>query len=119
MSAVFPMKREDGSFAVSARFSASQEEVLQRVDELIATWVRTKSDEHIDWTGDLVTVPTVKHVDKQTVEVVFDGKPGSRRWKDWMVSITQQLSSLPGMTFEGFFDLVANVPHPASLPRRR
>jgi hypothetical protein len=59
-------------------------------------------------------------VTEGTVDVVFDMKPGSRRWKDCMVFLARDLeSSLPGLVLQCFFDLVAGTPHLASLHQWR
>jgi hypothetical protein len=52
------------------------------------------------------------------VDVVFEGRPDSKLWRDWMVSFARYIEeTVPGMQRQGFWDLVANKPNPASLPR--
>lgn len=68
---------------------------------------------------DLRSAPLVTALPGDRVEVVFEGLPGSRRWKDWLVEITYDLDKLEGLSFECFFDHVAGKPHPASLRRQQ
>lgn len=50
------------------------------------------------------------------MEVIFDGRPHARLWKGLMVELIQEIkSSVSDVAFEGVWDLVADVPHPASL----
>ena len=101
----FPSKRQDGSFTVSARFSSA----VQRVDKLatarISAWMRAKEEQRIDVMEDLSSPPRVLAT-REGIEVVFEARPGSRRWKDWMVAVSQDLAEgVHGLTFECFYDL--------------
>ncbi len=113
----FPSKRDDGTFSVSARFSISEPQLRELVEAIVSSWVRKRvSEEDVVIGNDLLSEPRVVGIDAQRLDVVFEGGPQSRRWKDWMVAVVQELtSSIQGVSFEGFYDLVANAPHPASL----
>src|SRR5262249_46056955 len=90
----FPSKRADGSFSVSARFSVSDERVRKVVEDNVSQWVRKKvTDDHVDFGNELTAEPHLVALVDNRVDVVFDGRPGSRRWKDWMISIVQELTS--------------------------
>jgi hypothetical protein len=105
--AMFPIRREDGSVTVAARFSMYDPATRTVVEERVAEWVRQKhEDEHIDLTEDLASRPRVLPVGEESLEVVFEGKPGSTRWRDWMVLVTVVLTSeLHGLVFDGILRL--------------
>jgi hypothetical protein len=116
---LFPAKRDDGSFAVAARFSLIGTTSVKTVEDRVTDWVRRKTvDDHVDLSNDLAVSPQVAVIGPDTLYVVFEGKPGSKLWKDWMVAVTQDLMALSDLTFEGFYDLVTNSPHPASFNLR-
>jgi hypothetical protein len=115
--ATFPQKRHDGSLTVAPRYSLSREATAQRVEDYVAGWgAGIMATRQVDILQDLVTLPRVVAGGADSVEIVFDVKPGSLRWKDWMVYLTRDLKHwIPGVRFDGFYDLVADVLHPASL----
>ena len=115
----FPLKREDGSLSVACRFSAPPG-ALARVEGWVEGWTRgIMATRLVDLLEDLSAPPRVVARKDGYIDIVFDGKPASRRWKDWMVYLSRDLgaSSIPGVNFEGFYDLVADAPHPASVRR--
>ena len=113
----FPQRRPDGSLCVASRFSLAGEATEQSIQAYVAGWMRgIMATGHVDLAEDLVEAPRVVARGPASVDVVFDGKPGSQRWKDWLVYLTRDLaSSMPGITLECFYDVVADAPHPASV----
>jgi hypothetical protein len=118
--APFLRRREDRTFSVSSRFVLEDSALKDVVDDYIATWVHRKTHEnHIDLLKDLAVLPWTEIAQDGFIDIVFDGKPDSRRWKDWMVYLTRDLaSSITRVTFYCFYDRVQQAPHPASLKRR-
>jgi hypothetical protein len=71
---------------------------------------------NVDLLEDLVETPRGVARGQTSVDVVFDGKLGSQRWKNWLVCLTRDLeTALPGLMLECFYDLLADTPHPASV----
>lgn len=111
----FPTTRDDGSVSVAARFNFDEPLAVDAVGATVRCWIAQREAETIDLTADLATDPHVVVRDEHTLDVVFDGRPGSSRWKDWMVALTQEMAStLSNVRFDCFYDLIGNVPHPAS-----
>jgi hypothetical protein len=117
----FPQTRADGSMSVAARFSTSNTAPAQRIQDYVAGWLHgAMATGHVDLLDDLSALPYVVRREQGSLDVVFDAKPGSTRWKDWLVFVTRDLkSSFPDATFECFYDLVADTAHPASLDQER
>ncbi len=110
----FPAKRRDGSVAVAARFAEVGPETIERLEVFIAGWLRGVS-RYADLSRDLIESPYVM-VEHEFTHVVFEGKPGARLWKDWMIFLTRDLAeSSFGLTFLCFYDLVSGVAHPGGL----
>ena len=99
------------------RSSVSADAPAKRIEDYVAGWVHgIMATNQVDLLEDLATVPYVVARGQSSIEVVFVARPSSQRWKDWMVYLTRDLqSSIPGITFECFYDLVAEAPHPASV----
>ena len=108
----FPARRPDGSVSVAARFSAADRSILPRLEAFVTGWLRGIS-RYVDLSQDLSSLPHIAEGDRY-VHIIFDGKAQSTRWKDWMVFLTRDVSeSLPDIGFMYFYDLVADLPHPA------
>lgn len=61
-----------------------------------------------------MTEPRIK-VTEDVVRVIFEVKPDSIRWKNWMVWMTRLVTDRFGnQAFIGYCDVVANSYHPAS-----
>jgi hypothetical protein len=113
---VFPRTREDGSFTVAARFTLSQADAADLVSRQLGEWItQQNSTEHVDLLADLSSLPRIELVDPTTVDLIFEGRPGSQLWKGLLVDLTKQLTSRAPATLIGFWDLVAGRPHPASV----
>ena len=111
----FPRRRGDGSLSVSCRFEIPELGLLSAATNIVVEWVREKSTNGIPIDEDLREAPRVAVRSRDHLEVIFEGLPGSVRWKNWLVEVTQRLSAIPGIKFECFYDLVADAPHPASV----
>ena len=114
-----PRKFRDGPLSVAAHFSLRDDGTVQRVEDFVAGWVHgIVATSHIDFLDDFVVQPHVVRRGENSLDVVFDAKPGSQRWKDWMVFLTRDIqSSIPGVALEHFYDLVTNQVHPDSVQR--
>jgi hypothetical protein len=114
--ALFPHQRDDGSFTVAARFAVSGADTTESVRRRLAAWVSARN---ADWPdgllGDFFSPPEIHQAGPDTLDVVFEGRPGSRMWKGWMVDLTRELRSVEGTAFAGFWDLVTGRSHPASV----
>jgi hypothetical protein len=106
-------KRLDGSIVVAARFRVDRQDAASAVAECISRWDAQKAALGIDTGADLATPPHAEELDKASIEIVFEGKPGSRLWKDWLVDLTRDVTeTVDGLHFEGFVDRVSGVVRP-------
>jgi hypothetical protein len=114
---LFPQRRHDGSFSVAARFSAGSDDALKAARDYVAAWLDRKTgNEHVNFGEEFRRPIRVEPVGKHGFDIVFDCHPHSVMWKGWMVELTQRVRWIPGITFQGFWDLVSGAPHPASVP---
>ena len=113
----FPENRADRTVSVASRFALTNVASQGVVAEYVTGWVYRKvQEDHIDLREDLVVLPWTEIPEEGFIDIIFDGRPGSRRWKDWMVYLTIDLkSSGIGVIFQCFYDRVAHAAHPASL----
>lgn len=112
--AKWPTKRLDGSIVVAARFRVDRQDGTGAVAECISRWDARKTALGVDTSADLATPPHAEEMDKTSIEIVFEGKPGSRLWKDWLVDLTRDVTeTVDGLQFEGFVDRVSGVVRPA------
>ncbi len=110
----FPRRRDDGSSAVAARFTAVAPDARRQLVEAVAGWVAAKEELGVDFAQDLLRPLRVEVDAVGYLVVIADGRPGRRLWKDWLVYLVRHLQdSLPAVRFSGFYDLVADRPHPA------
>ena len=112
--AKFPTERADGSFAVAVRFSLPGRDVRATVETHLAEWVRKQAAfGEVDLATDLLNEPRVVSVTDNVVDIVFEGRPGARDWKDWLVDAVQELtSSIDELVWEGFLDLATGAADP-------
>lgn len=108
----FPMQMDDGSVRVASRFKLDRPEALEVSQQRLREWI---VERRVHFEADLIGEPQLELLTDQTLQIVFHGKSGSRRWKDWMVAATQELAAVDGLTFHSFFDLVSGHVHPGSL----
>ena len=112
---LFPRKRDDGSFTVAARLTLTTAEAHEVVRRQLTQWIIRHNDDGHDLLLDLSSLPRIEPIDPPTVDVVFEGRPGSQLWKGLLVDLTRTLTSEGSVDLTGFWDLVAGHPHPASL----
>jgi hypothetical protein len=114
----FPTKRDDGTVSVAARFTFDARAAVGAAESLVKDWVVRRVAERINLAEDLATDPYVVVRSDDTLDVVFEGRPGRSLWKDWMVAITEEMTStVPSVKFACFYDLVGDIEHPASRSR--
>jgi hypothetical protein len=105
--------------SVAARYSVSDASQKNLIHDYVAQWTIDKPSRYRGGLRRaLARDPYVVDRPDGLLDIVFDGKPRSRMWKDYMVLLVKDLPRVPGIAFEGFWDLVANTVHPASVRRR-
>lgn len=112
---LWPQKREDGSVLVAVRLRAAPS-LVREIEALLANWKSWISAERrVDLGESLIRDPYIVAHSGDVVDVVFEGRSGSRLWRDWLVSFTSELKRAhPELKREGFWDLVGGSPNPAS-----
>ena len=118
--AIFPSRRKDGSLSVAARYSVSDTSQKKLIQDYVARWTIEKpSRNRAGIRRALVKDPYVVDRGDGRLDIVFDGRPGSRVWKDYLLLLVKDVPRVSGIAFEGFWDLVAGTVHPASIRRSR
>ena len=113
---LWPSTRPDGSASVAVRLSGPSPNLAGVVQGLLASWEAEAFKAGRDLLEDLERSPWVESADDR-VDVVFEGRPGSRLWKDWMVWFTSYVrASNPEVKREAFVDRVSNRVRPAVDP---
>lgn len=113
--AKFPTRRADGSVSVAGRFNFGGQVAADAAAAKVRSWIAEREAETIELTEDLASAPYIVVRDDSTFDVVFEGRPGQPRWKDWMVALTRELAStVSNVRFDCFYDLVGDVRHPGS-----
>lgn len=107
MESLWPSQREDGTVSVAVRLELSQVASIKLIKRRVAEWFAEKTAAGIDLGRDLSTPPSVEILEPSGIDVVFNGTSGSRRWKDWMVDVTRELTAIGGVRFVGFEDRVS------------
>ncbi|MCA9266645.1 MAG: hypothetical protein KDA60_22460 [Planctomycetales bacterium] len=99
----FPRLRPDGSFSIVAvyRFNGDREAIAESVATWIHDWLRRKDPWIRRWsTGETETLifshefseaPRLVNAGNETIQIEFEGRPGSRWWKDWIGRFTHDL----------------------------
>ncbi len=112
----FPRKRDDGSFTIAASFSTPDEKTVALVREYLGAWTRanktwtriwrseTICEERLEFDEEFSAEPTLERgVDALRFAIVLQGRTSARRWKDWLVFLTDDLCKVfPEIKFEGF-----------------
>jgi hypothetical protein len=106
VTAQHPSRRRDGTVSVGARFFSSDPRALEFIRAQVSSYASRKAGEKVDLLEDLVRLPRVEADHAGHVMVIFDGRPGSELWRDWMVECTAEIKTLRDVQFEGFVDLV-------------
>jgi hypothetical protein len=114
---IWPTRREDGSTSVAVRLPRT-EVSKGRLEEFVIAWISRVTKEHALGLSEALTgPPRMMHRDPTTVDVVFDGRAGSPRWKDWLVLFTRDLeTSGLDIRVEGFLDLIGGTMRHRSAP---
>lgn len=110
---IWPTKRPDGTVSVVARFAVRDSGAIDVIRQTIDSWLSVKANQGLDIGDDLVTAPYTESPDATHVAVVFDGTATSRRWKDWLVELTRELTTASdAIVLEGFEDRVSGCVRP-------
>jgi hypothetical protein len=102
----WPSKQADGTVSVAVRLEVGGPQALGSVKQSIARWVAEKKEAGVALQCDLSSPPAAELTDPSRIDVVLNGTPDSRRWKDWMVDLAQELSSIYDVQVAGFEDRV-------------
>lgn len=109
MPAHFPTRRRDGTFSVGVLFTVTNPAAIPAIEDYVRDWARSNSGPEKGLLRELSVAPEVTDDGKSAVMVIFHGRPDSVRWKDWMVSLVQQMTAALGeVTFGGVVDMVAD-----------
>lgn len=84
----------------------------------MADWSRTHPAAHALALDELSQEPYLAERTGGLIDVVFEGKAGSRLWKDVLVAFVHDVPTVAGLTRECFYDLVAGRPHAGSVRRQ-
>jgi hypothetical protein len=96
---------------------ASQKKAIQ---DYIAHWIQERpAADKKRRRRELLTDPYTVERAEGVLDVVFEGRPGSRLWKNYLALLVKDVPHVPGIAFEGFWDLVTDTVHPASVRRRQ
>jgi hypothetical protein len=112
----FPSLRDDGSCSVAARFSFTDPKAPENLVRFSSEWsVATATNPLQPFEVELFSPPRVDQSTTADLYVVFDARPGSKYWKDFMVMFVLAIrDSDVEVNFVGFYDLVTGRMHPAS-----
>jgi hypothetical protein len=114
--ALFPSRRSDGSLSVAARYSVSGAFQKKLIHDYVARWTIDKPTRYLGGIRRaLARDPYVVDRSDTLLDIVFDGRPRSRMWKDYMVLLVKDVPRVPGIAFRGFWDLLTDVVSPASV----
>ena len=97
---LWPARREDGSVSVAVRFTTPGSGASAAIRNRLQKWGEWITVERgVNLLETLVRLPTATE-SHEYVEVTFDGRPGSRRWRDWMGSLVRDVEmNVPGVTY--------------------
>jgi len=117
---LFPSRRRDGSLSVAARYSVSDTSQKKLIQDYVAQWTIDLSARYrAGMRRELLTDPYVVERADGRLDVVFDARPGSRMWKDYLALLVRDVPHVAGIAFEGLWDLATDTVHPASVRRKR
>jgi hypothetical protein len=111
----FPLRRSDGSFVVSARFTVTDDALLPLVSDYLTAWIRANHtwiriwrssaihEERLEFSTDFSSPPHLRHDGPGRLSILLVGRPGASNWKDWATFLVKDLCSVfSEITFEGF-----------------
>jgi hypothetical protein len=94
--------------SVVARFAVSDPTASESIQRAIDGWLSAKAELGVDLSEDLRQLPRIESAGPSHVDLVFDGTSTSRRWKDWLVELTREITEASdSVSLEGFQDLVS------------
>lgn len=113
---LWPQQHDDGSVTVALRLVVPAQ-TRNQLDRVLQDWLRLATEDRgVDLNASLRTLPYVVERGNGAVDVVFEGLPGSKLWRDWLVWFSTHVqNSLADVRRVGFWDLVADRPNPASV----
>jgi hypothetical protein len=103
---------------VAVRLAGAGTDLPGTVDRLLTAWTAHGPASSRDLLEDLDRPPWVEQTD-EGIDVVSEGRPGTRMWKDWMVSFTSWVDSADqGVRPVAFIDRISGRtrPHTSTAP---
>lgn len=101
---------------VAVRFAGSSPDPVGTIGRLLAAWEAEVFGSGRDLLNDLERSPWVEATE-DGVEVLFEGRPGNRMWRDWMVWLTSYVDGQDGdLKHVAFVDRVGGQVRPALEP---
>ena len=103
----FPKPHGDGAFSVYARFTISDPSILPLVQDYVKVWLRANctwtriwrsnviEEERLDFYSDFISEPRFENDgDGVSFSVVLEGRPSARCWKDWVVHLVHDITTV-------------------------
>jgi hypothetical protein len=106
---LFPRRRPDGSFTIHATFSTSNLSQLPQIRLFVDSWIKANDpwstqtpgfipDDQLAFSQAYFGPPNMEiHDDGSRFTLVWEGRPQSTRWKDWLVYLAHDICD----AFEG------------------
>lgn len=85
------------------------------MEAYVEDFLRVAAEQGLDVFDELTKAPWIEDRGSGLVDVVFEGKPESRRRKDIMVWLVGSIPDEARTARECFYDLVADRPHRGSI----
>ena len=115
----FPAKDEAGNFAIAARFHSSRTSRLNLINTVLQSIQHLEDEGTPAFINEFRAEPIEERRDDETIDLLFQGRAGSKVWKDWLVAIIQDVEAQEsGLRFIAVIDRVSGRAHP-SWPTRR
>lgn len=110
---LWPSKDAKGGTKVAARYRVTDGDTLNLLRAEVDGW--NSSTVGSELRAGLMRPPYVAESEDWT-DIVFEGLPGNRLWRDCLVSFTRRLEQAhPEVQRIGFWDLIGDEPNVASL----
>lgn len=79
------------------------------VADQIRVWILGNSTSGTGLLHEFAELPIIQAGEPGTIQVSFQGRGDSKRWKDWMVKLVREITAASDRTtFTGFVDLLAD-----------
>lgn len=115
---IFPSRRPNGSVAVAARYSVSSADLKKLIQDYVEQSNKNRSTEsRTKMMTQLLKEPYALDHGQDFVDIVIEGNPTAKRWKDYLAEVVANVPRAQGIAFEGLWDLATNKPHPGTLRR--